>query len=121
MGGEVTHSVGIFAQLFDSAPRVVGEDLKHGLLVMQNLFGSDLDVGGLPLSATARLMQNDGGVGQGRPLTLGSCRQNHCRGSHGLADTNRVYGRFDVAEGVADGEGLCFKADGITRVPTRSR
>ena len=38
-----------------------------------------------------------------------------------LADTDRVNGRFDVTQGVADSECLCFETNCVAGIPTRSR
>jgi hypothetical protein len=114
---EIGHAVGILRELLHAAAGVVGEHLQHHALVVQHFLGADLDVAGLAAGTGAGLVQHDRGVGQGGPVALGARREDHRGGAHGLADADGVHRRLHVADGVADGEGLGFEADGIAGIP----
>ena len=69
----------------------------------QNLLGLDLDIGGLSLGSSQRLVDHDAGVGQRPSLALGAGTQQKGthRGGHSEADGGNITG--DVLHGVVDG------------------
>mmetsp|Transcript_5962 Transcript_5962/g.16188 ORF Transcript_5962/g.16188 Transcript_5962/m.16188 type:complete len:273 (-) Transcript_5962:25-843(-) len=82
---------------------VIGNVRVQNLADEEDLLGLDLDVGGLSLGTSQRLVDHDAGVGKGSSLALGAGAQQE--GSHAGGHTEADGGDVarDVLHGVVDG------------------
>ena len=72
LGGKDEVAVGVLDDLLEGLAGVEGDQLLQEPAVARDLLGLDLDVDGLALRTTVRLVEQDAGVGQRVALALGA-------------------------------------------------
>src|SRR5664280_107699 len=100
-------AVGVLGHALDRLAGVVGQHPVEEIPHPQDLLGLELDVAGLALHPTERLVQQDAGMGQGEALAPGAGSEED-GGSRGrLPEAEGGHVRLDVLHRVVDGEQCC--------------
>src|SRR5882757_243580 len=101
--GEPAVAVGVLGDLLEGLSGVLGDQLGHPALGVQQLLGLDLDVGGGAAEAGGGLVHQDAGVRQREPLAGGARGQQELthRGGHAHGDRDDVV--LDELHRVVDG------------------
>src|SRR5208337_2745062 len=95
----------VLLDALDGLAGMLGKKLIDGGTHAQNLFGVQVDVGGLSAEAAhPGLMDEDAGVGQGEALFGRATGKEHGGDGCGLADTGGDHVRLDELHGVINGE-----------------
>src|SRR5205823_11247657 len=97
---EVT--LGVALDLLDRLAGVLRQDVVERLADAEDFLGMDLDVGGLALESTRRLMDQDAGVGQGEAHSLGTASKEDGRHAGGQAHADGGDPRTNVTHRVVD-------------------
>ena len=112
--GHVQVTVGVLLDALDGLAGMVAEDLVQIGAQAQDFLGLDGDVGRLAARAAQRLVQVDGGVGQGIAHALGAGRQQDRAEAGREADGDRGHGTGNLLHGVVDGHaGVDLPAGGV--------
>src|SRR5678815_5646134 len=83
---------------------MLGHDLVQPLSNLENFSRMNVDLGGLPLKTTQRLMDHDTRIGQGKSLPLCPRREQERSRAGGLSQTDGVNGRLDVLHRVVNAQ-----------------
>src|SRR5882672_11744787 len=102
--GQEVVALGIERHLLDLLVRVVRKDLVELLARAKDFLGVNLDVGGLPLHAAPRLVDEEVRVRQRAALSVRTAGEQHRGHRVRHADADRRDRRADVLHGVVDGE-----------------
>src|SRR5882757_5780066 len=115
LGGEPAVAVGVLGDLLEGLPGVLGDQLGHPALGVQQLLGLDLDVRGGAAQARGGLVHQDAGVRQREPLAGGTGGQQELahRGGHAHGDRDDVVldELHRVVDGHAGGHGAAGAVD----------
>src|SRR5262245_44146352 len=103
-------ALGVFLDTLERLSRVVDQDLIQPLTHAQNFTSRNVNVGRLSLEPLhQRLMDHDSGIGQGKALTLGPRRQEHCGHRGRMSYAHRLHIRLDELHRVVNRQPGCYR------------
>ncbi len=103
-GGQEEVSIGVFGDIFDRFPGVVGEDIVEDFPVSEDFIGLDFDIADLSTDSTVRLVDHDAGIGEGESFTFGTSGEEDGGAAGGLPDTIGGDRAAEDLHDIVDGE-----------------
>ena len=97
-------ALGVLLDLVERLAGSIGENLVQVFADALDLLSRNLDLGLLPLSAAARLVNHHHGIRQAEALALGAAREQHRRHGSGHAHADGGDVGLDEVHGVENGE-----------------